>query len=120
MQPEALKPNFILLDTRENEEFEVSHLENAIFVGYNNFSLDSLKNFSKTDTFVVYCSVGYRSSKIIEKMKNAGFKNVSNLYGGIFYWSNKGFPVFRNGKKTKKVHPYNKFWAKFLNEKTPD
>ncbi len=43
---------------------------------------------------VVYCSVGYRSEKIAEKLKAAGYKNVFNLYGGIFEWENQNLPVY--------------------------
>ena len=38
------KTEAIILDAREHKEYKVSHLKNAIFVGYNNFKL---KNFTK-------------------------------------------------------------------------
>ena len=74
----------LLLDARELEEFNVSHLSNAKFVGYKNFNIDSLNHTDKNQPIVVYCSVGYRSEKISEKLISAGFTNVQNLYGGIF------------------------------------
>ncbi|HCQ29365.1 MAG TPA: rhodanese-like domain-containing protein, partial [Flavobacteriales bacterium] len=44
-----------------------------------------------------------------------GYKNVFNLYGGIFDWKNKGFRVVDNqGKETEKVHPYNEKWGVWL------
>ena len=41
----------ILLDAREKNEFNVSHLKNAIFVGYNSFNLkETIANYLKTKT----------------------------------------------------------------------
>jgi rhodanese-related sulfurtransferase len=107
----------ILLDAREREEFEVSHLKNAIFVGYDNFDLDATmaKLDSVNTPIVVYCSIGVRSKKITKKLKKAGVENVYNLYGGIFDWKNKNFTVVdTNNIATEKVHAYSKFWGKFL------
>ena len=36
------KTQAIILDTREEREYETSHIKNALFVGYNHFSLDSV------------------------------------------------------------------------------
>lgn len=105
----------VVFDAREREEFEVSHLPNAKYVGDKDFSLKSVGTVSKTDTIVVYCTVGYRSEKIAEKLKKAGYKNVYNLFGGIFSWKNGGGKVVNSeGKETECVHAYNKAWGVFL------
>lgn len=105
----------ILLDTRNPEEFEVSHLPNARLVGYEEFSLDSVSSISKLDTIVVYCSVGYRSERVGEKLLAAGYKNVFNLYGGIFDWKNQNrIVVTSKNDTTEKVHAYNRVWGVFL------
>ncbi|MBO0321418.1 rhodanese-like domain-containing protein [Muricauda sp. CAU 1633] len=107
----------LLLDTREKEEFEVSHLKSSIWVGYTEFDLNKvLQELSnKEKPIVVYCSIGVRSEDIGEQLKNAGYTNVLNLYGGIFEWKNKGYPVYdENEHKTEKVHPYSRYWGRFL------
>ena len=78
------KNGAILLDTREREEYNVSHLKNAIYTGYNHFNLDSVEKHipNKNNPIVVYCSLGVRSEKIGIKLKAAGYTNVKNLYGG--------------------------------------
>jgi len=76
----------LLLDARELNEYKVSHIKNARFVGYDQFEVDKIKSVDKNQKIVVYCSVGYRSEKISEKLKQAGFADASNLYGGIFEW----------------------------------
>lgn len=109
--------NVVLLDTREATEYDVSHLLKAMHVGYDNFSIDSVKNIDKNARIVVYCSVGYRSEKIAEKLKGAGFTNVSNLYGGIFEWVNQGNKVVNSSEReTNNVHAYNKTWGVWLNK----
>lgn len=107
----------VLLDTRKREEYEVSHLKNAIWVGYKGFREDSViaKITDKNKPIVVYCSIGVRSEDIGEKLQKAGFTNVKNLYGGIFEWKNQGNPVYRDESETDSVHTFNKQWGKLLN-----
>lgn len=107
----------ILLDTRKKEEYDVSHLENAIWVGYKEFQLDSvLAHIPDTESeIVVYCSIGVRSEDIGEKLIKAGYNNVTNLYGGIFEWKNKGNQVHDSiGNETERIHAFNKHWGKLL------
>lgn len=108
--------NFILLDTREASEYSISHLQDAIFAGYDDFNLKSIQDkLTAQDTIVVYCSIGVRSEKIGERLQDAGYKTVFNLYGGIFDWVNKGQQVYDiKGKHTRKIHTYNRFWGKYL------
>jgi len=113
-QLKLVQEDIIILDAREKEEFDVSHIEGAIWVGYKDFDMSKLKLNKDQDIFV-YCSVGYRSEKIGEKLQDAGFERVNNLYGGIFGWKNNGFPVFDNAHhETEQVHTYNKSWGKWL------
>lgn len=109
--------NILLIDTREREEFEVSKINSAIYAGYDQFSIRQFSNFvtDKIRPIVVYCSLGIRSEDIGEKLKEAGYTNVKNLYGGIFEWKNKGLPVVDpDGNATEKVHVYSKKWSKWL------
>lgn len=112
------KDKFIFLDTREWEEYSVSHIPQARYMGYDNFNWDPIKNIEKETPIIVYCSIGYRSEKIGQKLKKAGYKNVYNLYGSIFEWVNKGYTVHDpKGKSTIKVHTYNKKWSQWVKNK---
>ncbi len=104
----------LFLDTREKEEFEVSHLQGAKWVGYETFSLESLQDIPKDETIVVYCSIGARSQDIGKKLKSAGYKEVYNLYGGIFHWVNEDYPVYKNEEETDEVHAFSKIWGIWL------
>ena len=111
------KDSVVFLDTREIGEFEVSHLKNAVWVGYDTFDPKIVKD-SMPDAntpIVVYCSIGVRSENIGEKLRKLGYTNIQNLYGGIFKWKNMGNPVFDSiGNETEKVHAFNKLWGKLL------
>lgn len=109
--------NAWLLDTREPREFEVSHLPNAQLVGYKKFDAATVEHIPKTDTIIVYCSVGYRSERIGETLKKKGYQYVYNLYGGIFNWVNNNKVVVNaSSDTTARIHAYNKAWGLYLNK----
>ena len=106
---------FHLLDARSYQEFEVSHIQGAIWVGYNDFEAARLAGIERRDPVAVYCSVGYRSERIAEKLHQQGYTNVVNVYGGLFEWVNTGHPVVTGlGTETDKVHAYSAFWGVWL------
>jgi rhodanese-related sulfurtransferase len=105
----------LFLDTRAYEEFKVSHIPQARWVGYEDFTLQRVSNVPKDTPIVVYCSVGVRSEKVGKKMLDAGYTNVRNLYGSIFEWVNQGYPVVNmEGEPTDKVHAYSRAWGVWL------
>ena len=108
-----------IFDVRELNEYLISHLPNAIHVGFDHFDKTIFDKVKKDESIVLYCSVGYRSEKIGEKLQKMGFTNVFNLYGSIFEWVNKGYPVenFTN-KNTKEVHTYNEQWSQWVTNPT--
>ena len=110
---------FVLLDTRQKQEYDVSHLKDAIWVGYQGFKEDTVTQRieDKSTPIIVYCSIGVRSEDIGEKLQKAGYTNVKNLYGGIFEWKNKGNSVYNNQAiETDSVHTFNKQWGKLLDK----
>ncbi|WP_242131452.1 rhodanese-like domain-containing protein [Aestuariivivens marinum] len=113
----ASKTKTIVLDARESKEFEISHIKDAIHVGFDSFNLkNTTQKFNEKQlAIVVYCSLGVRSEDIAEQLKKAGYSNVKNLYGGIFEWKNSGFPVYDiKNKETDSIHTYSIEWGKWL------
>lgn len=109
------KTQLYILDTREEEEFEVSHLKHARHVGYYWFDMRKVYDIPRDATILVYCTIGTRGEKIGEKLERAGYKNVYNLYGGIIEWINTGNPVYKtNGVQTSEVHTYNEELAQWM------
>ena len=105
--------NIVLLDTRKKQEYNISHIKNAIWVGHKAFEQEyiSSKFPNKNVPIIVYCSIGVRSEDIGEKLKKAGYTNVKNLYGGIFDWKNQKRSIYNNkGSKTDSIHAFSKQW----------
>ena len=108
---------YILLDARELEEFETSHIAGAKYIGYNKIDKKKLAEIPKDQEVILYCSIGYRSEKVGNKLQKMGFTKVYNLYGSIFEWVNQGNPVVdKNEEPTNVVHGYNKNWSKWIDE----
>ena len=105
----------IILDAREREEYDVSHIPDALYFGYKKPQYDILNDVDKDEIIIIYCSIGYRSEKLGEKLNKKGYNNVLNLYGSIFEWANAGYPlVDSNDQPTDRVHGYNKKWSKWV------
>jgi len=109
------KKDIVIIDVREEEEFRVSHLLGALNVGYKKFDLsDFLAKIPRTKKIVAYCSVGYRSGEIADKLKKEGYE-VHNLLGGLFEWINQGHEVYTDDlKKIKRIHTYNRSWGQWV------
>lgn len=110
----AQKEAPILLDVRSEEEFSVSHIPRAVRVDDEIESQLREMGVRKDRDIVVYCSVGYRSAKMAEKLSAAGYSQVRNLEGSIFAWTNQGRPLINAKGPTTKTHPYNRKWGRFL------
>jgi rhodanese-related sulfurtransferase len=109
--------NIVVLDAREKTEYEVSHIKDAVYIGYKDFNERQIQGLleDKSQKIIVYCSLGVRSEDIAEHLKNKGYTRVYNLYGGIFEWVNHGLPVYNNeGKRTDSIHAYSENWSRFL------
>jgi len=115
LRMDQLNDEVLILDAREPEEFQISHIKGALEVGYDDFDISVLNKVPKDKKIVVYCSLGIRSENIGLQLEKAGFKKVENLYGGIFEWKNKDYPlVDENGNATNRVHAFSKTWSKWL------
>jgi rhodanese-related sulfurtransferase len=108
------RPALLLLDARTPAEFAVSHLPGARRVDLKAPLAELLNHVGTNQPIVVYCSVGYRSSRLAERLQKAGCTNVFNLEGSIFQWANENRPLERDGRPVDEVHPYNKAFGQLL------
>lgn len=114
---EESKDDYLILDAREMEEFTTGHIENAQCVGYDYFNEQSfVKNYpDKNQPIAVYCSIGVRSEHIGLKLKELGYTQVRNVYGGIFEWANQEKPMVNiKEEPTEDVHTFSKEWSIWL------
>jgi rhodanese-related sulfurtransferase len=108
-----------VLDAREKEEYDISHIKNAKNVGYIWFDMRDVYHIPKDATVVIYCTTGNRSEKIGKKLIKNGYKFVFNLYGGLFEWINTGNPIYKsNGIQTTEIHTFDPKWAEWVNRGT--
>lgn len=102
----------MILDVRTIDEYAVSHLPNATWMGFENFSTKMIGDQPIDRTILVYCTIGARSKNVMIKLQQAGYKNAYNLYGGIINWKNSGYEIVdADEQPTNAVHPYNKLWG---------
>lgn len=79
------KDDLFILDVREPQEYQICNLN-----GYLIPLRDLPKRINELDTakeIIVHCKVGGRSRQAVEFMKQAGFRKVKNLVGGIDEWA---------------------------------
>ncbi|WP_076791105.1 rhodanese-like domain-containing protein [Chlorobium sp. KB01] len=108
----------LLFDTRTAEEYEMSHIAGALRldqdISLEEFEARFAPLVSGRD-LIVYCSVGQRSSDLLERVESAcakaGAGNWRNLSGGIFRWYNEGRPVVNAGGVTDDIHRYDAIWG---------
>ncbi|MFC4634762.1 rhodanese-like domain-containing protein [Dokdonia ponticola] len=110
------KEKYLILDTRKKEEYNVSHIPNAVWSGELLEESAFAKAYpDKSQPIVVYCSIGVRSEKFGESLQNAGYKNVYNLYGSIFSWKDRGYTISNKKENpTDSIHVYSKAWSKYV------
>ena len=118
--------NLVVFDVREPEEFAVSHLDGAIQIDPdmtpNEFS-EEINNITDGKTVVFYCSVGWRSSELAERvdsvLKEHGLSESYNLTGGLFQWHNENRPLTSNQEiDTNAIHPYNSYWGQLIDDQS--
>ncbi len=82
----------IVLDVRKPGEWNVSHVKDATFLPLANFP-KNLEGMDKEKPYIVHCGGGYRSMTAISIMKNHGFQNLINIYGGFGAMQQAGLEV---------------------------
>ena len=110
------RADMVLLDARSKVEFNTSHLQHAVHAEDVQTALNALRGRDEKRIVVVYCSVGYRSSRLANRLRALGVKDVFNLEGSLFKWANEGRPVYRGSQRVRQVHPYDEDWGELLDE----
>jgi UPF0176 protein len=86
------QPGTIVVDMRNHYESEVGHFTNAVLPQADTFKeelpmvLDQLKG-KEDQKILMYCTGGIRCEKASAYLKHHGFKDVSQLYGGIIEYA---------------------------------
>jgi len=87
------KEDVFVLDVREPHEYPIANLGAPLIpLGELEKRVGELAA-QKDREVVVHCRSGARSQKAALILKNAGFKNVENLAGGVLAWADKIDPT---------------------------
>ncbi|WP_296619264.1 rhodanese-like domain-containing protein [Marivirga sp.] len=87
--------NKVVLDVRTSQEYAEGRIpgsENLDVLKTDLFTT-SIQKLDKDKTYYVICRSGSRSQTAASQMRNAGFKNVINITGGMQAWESANFPV---------------------------
>ncbi len=77
---------YIILDTREQDEFDEGHIPGAILIPYTEIENKAEKVLPDKDAqILVYCRSGRRSKIAAESLAKLGYTNVKE-FGGIIDW----------------------------------
>ena len=106
----------LLVDVRDKQEYEVSHIRNAVNI-QDASEIVARYRESGTNSVVLYCSVGYRSSKRASRLQPIIADSIYSLEGSIFAWANAGRSVYRGGEQVSVVHPYDAEWGILLDQR---
>lgn len=83
---------FVLVDVREPEEYAICRIPGSKLIPLRTVA-ERLHELSSADEIVVHCRSGVRSGQAVEFMKQAGYRKVKNLVGGILRWSDDVDPT---------------------------
>ena len=77
---------YIILDTREQDEFDEGHIPGAIMIPYTEIDSRAEEMIpDKNNLILVYCRSGRRSKIAAESLSKLGYTNVKE-FGGIIDW----------------------------------
>jgi rhodanese-related sulfurtransferase len=84
----------VLIDTRENDEWEAGHAAAAIHLGKGIIERDIEARVPEKDAkLVLYCGGGYRSALAADALRQMGYTNAISLDGGWRAYQASGLPV---------------------------
>jgi rhodanese-related sulfurtransferase len=92
----AANPQVVLLDVREDSEWQAGHAVEAIHLGKGVLERDLEKMYPAANTeFIMYCGGGFRSALTCDAAQTLGYKNVHSLIGGYKGMVAAGWPMTR-------------------------
>ena len=85
---------FVLVDVREDREYDAEHIPGAVHLGKGVIERDIEEKYPNLETeLVLYCGGGFRSALAADNLQKMGYTNVISMDGGIRGWREKGYPL---------------------------
>jgi rhodanese-related sulfurtransferase len=87
-------PTAVLLDVREDGEWDKGHAARALHLGRGVLERDIEERFPNKDTeLLMYCGGGYRSVLACQTAQQMGYRNVFSIQGGYREMLAQGWPM---------------------------
>ncbi len=91
---ERVAEGALLIDVREDNEFEAGHAAGARHMGRGIIERDIVQTYPEKSTeLILYCGGGYRSALATDMLQKMGYTNVWSMAGGWSAWKAAGAPV---------------------------
>ena len=90
----AENPTAVLLDVREDNEWQAGHAVQAVHLGKGILERDLEQLFPDPDAeIIMYCGGGFRSALTADAAQRMGYRNVYSLIGGYKGLVAAGWPM---------------------------
>lgn len=90
----AANPDALLIDVREDNEWQTAHAQGAEHLGKGIIERDIETMVpDKSTELILYCGGGYRSALASDTLQKMGYTNVWSMAGGWKAWKESGAPV---------------------------
>jgi rhodanese-related sulfurtransferase len=84
----------VLVDVREDDEWQRGHLPGAVHLSKGIIERDVETRFPDRNTpLVLQCGGGFRSALAADNLQKMGYTNVWSLAGGFRGWTGAGLPI---------------------------
>lgn len=91
---EQIKDDAVLIDVREDNEWQKGHAADAVHIGKGVIERDIVHKFpDKSQEIILYCGGGYRSALAADNLQKMGYTNVLSMVGGWTAWQEADAPV---------------------------
>lgn len=91
------KDKFVLVDVREDREYDADHIVGAVHLGKGIIERDVEAKYPALDTeLVLYCGGGFRSALAADNLQKMGYTNVLSMDGGWRGWNDAGYPTVKD------------------------
>ena len=82
------KEDFVLVDVRNPDEFQISTIEGSVKLPLPDLP-QRFKELPKDKFIAVHCKSGGRSARAVKFLKSQGYTKVKNVAGGINAWAER-------------------------------
>jgi rhodanese-related sulfurtransferase len=93
-QTRATSGAAMIIDVREKDEWDESHIPNAIHLSRGTLELEIEEKIPDPNAMIIcHCGGGGRSALAAETLQKMGYKNVRSMAGGLKAWKAAGLPT---------------------------